>query len=177
MKLTDYNIDIYKLPNKVYQYQHQIDQNFFKYFENSLVEQGSLLSEVTLDKQETLITIDFHITGTVELECDRSLEKFDYPIAVHEKLLFQYGAEEQELTEEIVIITRNTQTINVAQYIYEFIGLAIPMKKIHPKYAKDDNPFLEGEIVYTSNHTQDQEDDSSDDQIDPRWDILKKLKN
>lgn len=178
MKLTDYTIDIYKLANKVYQYQYQIDQNFFKNFENSLVEQGNLQAEVMLDKQENLITVGFHITGTIELECDRSLEKFDYPVIVNEKLLFQYGTEEQELTEEIVIITRNTQSINVAQYIYEFIGLAIPMKKLHPKYEKDDQPFIEGEIVYTSDHGEDTDDHSShDDQIDPRWDILKKLKN
>lgn len=178
MNLTDYDIDIYKLANKVYQYQYHIGHDFFKNFENSLVEQGNLQAEVVLDKQETLITLGFHITGTIELECDRSLEKFDYPLEINEKLLFQYGSEEQELTEEILIITRNTQSINVAQYIYEFIGLAIPMKKLHPKYRGDDNPFLEGEIVYTSDSEKIDKDHSpeNDDNIDPRWNILKNLK-
>lgn len=180
MNLTAYDIDIYRLANRAYQYQYQIDREFFKNFENSLVEQGGLQAKVLLDKQESLIALNFHIAGTVELECDRSLEKFDYPVNINEKLLFQYGQEEQELTEEIVIITRDTQSINVAQYIYEFIGLAIPMKKLHPKYEKDDNPFTDGEIVYTSERGGTEEnnhsEDNGDDNIDPRWDILRNLK-
>lgn len=183
MNLAAYNIDIYKLANRAYQYQYHIDQEFFKNFENSLVERGDLQAEVRLDKQENLIGLSFYIAGTVELECDRSLEKFDYPVKIDEKLLFQYGPEEQELTEEIVIITRNTQNINVAQYIYEFIGLAIPMKKLHPKYEGDDNPLTEGEIVYTSEHrgaeegnNRSSEDSTVDDNIDPRWNVLKNLK-
>ncbi len=174
--LSEYDIDIYKLANKVYDYRYFIDQNFFKNFDNSLVTQGNLQATVVLDKQENLITVGFHITGTVELECDRSLEKFNYPLTVNEKLLFQYGTEEQELTEEIIIITRNTQRINVAQFIYEFIGLAIPMKKLHPKYREDENPFVEGEIIYTSDHVQDKDRQVDDDSIDPRWNILKNLK-
>ncbi len=176
MKLKAYDIDIYKLPNKAHEYQYNIRQDFFKHFENSLISEGKLQADITLDKQERLIVLKFHIYGTVELECDRSLEKFDYPLDTKEQIILQYGAEEQELSEELAVITRNTQRINVAQYIYEFIGLSIPMKKLHPRYEDNDSPFAEGEIVYSSGAANQQEDDTKD-QLDPRWDILKKLKN
>lgn len=178
--LAHFDIDIYKLANKEYKYQYQIDKSFFDHFENSLVRKGNLNAEVTLDKQDNLITAIFDIRGTIELECDRSLEKFDYPVEIHEKILYQYGEEEQELTDEIVIITNNTQKINVSQYIYEFIGLSVPMRKIHPKYAEEDNPLVEGEIIFSSSTAQDHENNSGEEDnnpVDPRWNALKNLRN
>lgn len=175
MKLSDFSIDIYKLANRLYQYQYDIDDTFFALFEHNTIEQGKLRAEVTLDKQETLITARFVIDGSVGLVCDRSLAEFDHPLHVEETLLYQYGEEEEELTEEIMLITERTQQINVAQPIYEFIALAVPMKRLHPRYAEDDDPLTEGEIVFSSPVGQDQ--DVSSDVSDPRWDALKKLRN
>ncbi len=177
MSLSDYTIDIYKLSNKVHQYQYRIDHCFFENFENSPVTEADLKAEITLDKQETLMTLRFHIIGTMELECDRSLEKFDHPVDVRQRLLFQFGDEEQELTEEMIMITRGTQSIQIAQYLYEFITLAVPMKKLHPRYEKDENPFVNGEIVYTSEVRQEDKNHApEEDSVDPRWSILKKFK-
>ncbi len=178
--LTHFNIDIYKLTSKEYKYQYQIDQSFFVHFENSPVEQAKLDAEITLDIQENLITAHFDIRGTVELECDRSLEKFDHPVTIQERMIYQYGEEEQELDDDIVMITDDTQTINIAQYLYEFINLAVPMRKVHPKYAEEDNPHVEGEIIFSSSSNARQEakeDEENDDAIDPRWNALKNLKN
>lgn len=172
-KLQDFSIDIYKLANRVYQYQYTIGEEFFALFEHSTVDRGRLSVEVTLDKQETLITARFAIDGSVALQCDRSLEEFDHPLHVRETLLYQYGEEEEELTDEIMIITPHTQQINVAQPIYEFVALAVPMKRLHPRYAEEDDPFTEGEIVFSSQPGEDKEEKSASD---PRWDALKKLK-
>ena len=173
--LEDFSIDIYKLTNQIYQYQYTINDSFFALFERSIVEQGQMSAEVTLDKQETLITARFVINGSVTLICDRSLETFDYPLHVEESLLYQYGEEEEELTDEIVIITSRTQQINVAQPIYEFIALAVPMKRLHPRYADDDDPLTEGEIVFSS-QSDTAEDLSTTAEVDPRWEALKKFK-
>ena len=178
--LAHFNIDIYKLANKQYEYQFHIDPGFFEHFENSLLEQGKLEAEISLDKQDNLIIAHFDIKGTVELECDRSLEKFDYPVKVQERLIYQYGEEEQELDDDIVIITDRTQSINVAQYLYEFINLAVPMRKIHPKYAEEENPHLEGEIIFSSSSDTQQaekEEEENEKPVDPRWNALKNLKN
>lgn len=175
MTLADFSIDIYKLTNKVYQYQYVIDDSFFALFERSTVDHGRLGAEVTLDKQETLIIARFVIDGSVTLTCDRSLETFDHPLHVEESLLYQYGEEEEELTDEITVITSYTQQINVAQPIYEFIALAVPMKRLHPRYAKEDDPLVEGEIVFSSS-PDDTVDVAPDTAVDPRWEALKKLK-
>jgi len=124
--------------------------------------------------------LQFHIIGSVELICDRTVEPFDYPLDIEQKLILKYGEENEELTDEIEIISRHTQQINLAQYVYEFIGLAIPMKKLHPKCAQGDYPENEeGILVYSSQTAvQEEEDkgDSSEEATDPRFNILKKLK-
>jgi uncharacterized metal-binding protein YceD (DUF177 family) len=72
----------------------------------------------------------------------------------------------------------------VAQLIYEFILLALPLKKIHPDYRneldEEDNE-LEGGFVYideasTEDSTEETEEESTRP-VDPRWEKLGKLKN
>jgi len=176
-QLRAFDIDIYKLSDKTHQYQFAVDADFFEHFEHSLIDKGSLQVTVTLDKQPRLIKVDFEITGTVTLVCDRSLEEFEHPLHIQEVMLYQYGEEEKELTDEIVIITRNTQKINVAQHIYEFIGLAVPMKKIHPKFRtdEDDLPFTKGSVVFST--TKDTEQQDKPEETDPRWEALKKFRD
>ena len=48
--------------------------------------------------------------------------------------MFKYGDKDEEITDEIMIIHRDTATLELGQYIYEFIALAIPLKKLHPKF-------------------------------------------
>ncbi len=175
MKLQDFSIDIYKLGNGLHEYQYAIDDSFFALFEYSTIDRGRMNAAVSLDKQVGLITARFVVDGTVALVCDRSLEEFDQAVRVEETILYQYGEEEEELTEEIMLITERTQQINVAQPIYEFVALAVPMKRLHPRYADEEELPVEGEIVFSS-----QPDDSQpveETNADPRWDALKKLKN
>ena len=178
--LAHFDIDIFKLANKQYEYQYHLDKNFFLHFDNSPVEKADLNAKILLDKQDNLITVSFDIEGTVELECDRSLEKFDHPMKIQERMIYQYGEEEQELSDDIVIITNNTQSISVAHLLYEFVGLSVPMRKLHPKYAEEDNPFVEGEIIFSSSTAQQtgqENEDESEEPTDPRWSVLKNLKN
>ena len=38
-------------------------------------------------------------------------------------------------SDDLLQITTDTQNINVAQHLFDYIGLAVPMKKLHPRYA------------------------------------------
>ncbi len=179
--LKEYSIEISKLSNKKHEYEFDSGNAFFSNFEQSLLEEGLFRVKLTLDKSETMMSLYFHITGSVQLICDRTLEPFNYPINIKQKLILKFGDQDEILTDEIEMIKRDTQQINVAQYIYEFIGLAIPMKKLHPKLAKghyEENE--EGILVYSSGNAS--EDDTTDtpdseDSIDPRWQILKNLRD
>lgn len=172
-----YDIHIYKLSNGVHEYQFEIGKEFFEMFDGDLVENGQLNAVVSLNKSDSMIQVDFNIEGSLELECDRSLEKFDFPIHIDQNMIYKYGEEDKELSEDVFVIEKNTQTLNVAGIMYEFIGLEIPMKKLHPKFQEeeDEDDESEGSMIYTSEAEEDIEQKEED--IDPRWAALKNLKN
>ena len=172
MGVPAYSVNIVGLSNKEHQFHYEFGDEFFRKYGADLVSEGKFLTDLLLTKHETFIEVVFKIKGTARLTCDRSLEPFDFPIEKDNKIVFKYGDEYQEITDEIVIIPRDTATLELGQYIYEFIALAIPLKKLHPRFA-DEADDLEGKIVYSSEKSEEKEDE---EEIDPRWNILKKLK-
>lgn len=174
--LNKYNIEIYKLDNHGHEFDFNVDETFFEHFEHSPVTQGNVQVHVFFDKHETFIEANFHFEGEVTLTCDRSLELFQYPLDLDDKLIYKYGAEEKEIDDQIIIITKQTQTVNIAQFIYDTIGLSIPFKKLHPKYKDEEYENSdEGLMIYRDEDKGVEEEEI--DSTDPRWDILKNLKN
>jgi uncharacterized protein len=172
--LKPFNIDWVGLADKRYDYQYVADNSFFAHFEHSLVQEGQCNVNVALTKTPTMLICEFDISGTIQLTCDRSLEIFDYPIATHEQIIFKFAEQAQELSDEIVLIPKDLPTINLAQYIYEFIGLCVPMKKLHPRFVIEEEGDSTSDIlVYSSATAEDEQDD--DGEVDPRWEDLKKL--
>lgn len=179
-----FEIEIIKFKEGRHEIDFQLENSFFQNFEdNELVKEGQLTARVIMDKGPNLIDMSFQISGSVKLICDRSLEEFDQKLSFTEKIIYKYGLEEQEINEDVLMITRDTPVVNVAQLIYEFILLALPLKKIHPDHRNelDDEDYEgEGNYAYIDRSLQTESDETISDEnrasIDPRWELLKKLK-
>jgi uncharacterized protein len=180
-KLKDFDIEVFSIKDNTHlRYDFELDDSFFTLFEDSLIQKGSLHVEVDIEKTALLIRSSFKIDGTVELICDRTLDPFEYPIHSENPILFKYAEEEGEITEEIVGIKRETVKINVAQYIYEFIGLEVPIKKLHPRFEEEDQDVNDNTLIYSTGSSEEDKNnkDAADgDIIDPRWLALKTLKD
>ncbi len=171
--MKDFNINIVGLSNKKHTYRFELNDSFFEWQGRQIVETGAFNVDLVLDKHPTFIEAHFEITGQARLICDRSLEPFDQHMRIKRNLIFKYGEENKEVSEEIVVIARDTDQLAVAQYLYEFICLEIPIKKIHPRFGGTDDLEGEGRVVYQSAPS---ENDEQQETIDPRWEKLKKLK-
>ncbi|MCP4460328.1 MAG: DUF177 domain-containing protein [Cytophagales bacterium] len=163
-----FQVNIPSLKLGHHQFQYEINDEFFGQFENSLVDKGNGKVELNLKLSETMMVLDFNLDLKVELVCDRSLDTFSYPIKTQEELIVKFGEENEELSEELIVISEDTQLLDVAPYIQEYIGLSIPMKKLHPRYDGKETPPL----IYQTEVNEEE----SKDEIDPRWEALKKLK-
>ena len=167
--MDDYRVNIIGLSQKQHSFTFQMEDAFFNSYGAEVVSKGNFNAKVLLDKRETLIEADFEISGKAELVCDRSLDPFEYPMNIHRKMLFKYGEVPEEVSDEITIITSDQVSLDVGQLMYEFIVLDIPIKKIHPRFQTEEaEENEEGTMVYRS--------EKDEDQIDPRWEQLKKLK-
>ena len=163
-----YRINILGLSLNVHHFEYELGKDFLKKYDTGLVSEGSFKADVALDKRETFLETNFKITGSVRLVCDRSLDEFDYPIDVSSKIIFKYGDEDKEISEDVMMIHRGTETLELGKFMYEFIALAIPMKKLHPRFKDESDE--EGGIIYTSETGEEKKEE-----IDPRWEMLKKL--
>jgi len=159
-------IELSRLKNGNHNFLFEFGDDLFTISDESLITHGQGKVMVVLSKSVTMVELDFEIEGEVELTCDRSLEKFQYPLMLIEHLILKYGEHWQEMTEELIIIPHNQQEIDLSHFIYEFISVSIPMKKLHPRYANE--PITSPLIV--------PETENREVGTDPRWNELKKLK-
>jgi uncharacterized protein len=155
-----------------YTYDFNIGDKFFEQFEESEIKEGNLYANIEMDKKSSHFEIVFKITGSVKISCDRCLEMFLQPIECENRLLVKPGKNRDLDDPDILIIPADEHELDIRQYLYEFIHLALPIKRIHPddKDGKSTcNPDMLDKIKeHIINY---------DKENDPRWDELRKLMN
>ena len=159
-----------KLKTGTHQFQFEIDDTFFKDFDNGDLAGGNLTIDCTMDKQERMLIFDITIRGTLEVTCDRCLEDLDLPVEGNERLIAKFGNEEIEENDEIIVIPEQDYEIDLSQYLYEYINLILPYRKVH---GEDEN----GNSLCNPDIIKKIEEHTEEEATDPRWDALKKLKN
>lgn len=170
-KSSTFDIQIFGLRNKSYDFEFEIRKDFFEAFPTrNFFETGKGEVIAKLDKNERMIKLNLMVTCVVILECDRSLEKFEYPIQAQEDLYYNFSVdtEVENYDDNIFYISPTTESINIAQLVYELISLKIPMRKIHPKYSENNEDFF-----YSTD--QDREP-SQENQIDESDSLANKLR-
>jgi len=134
--LRDYQISVKGLDIGKYSYCYEIGDAFFEHFNFRDIKKGNLLLDVQLEKESNLMVFNFSFSGTVELHCDRCLELYNQFLKGDYKLIVKYSNKFEELSDEVISISANLNYFNFGQYIFEFINLMLPLKKVHPE---DDN--------------------------------------
>jgi len=153
-------------------YNFEIGDEFFDLFEGSEITSGDLNAVVELDKRSTHMDLRFTVKGQVTINCDRCLEPFSQPIACENRLLIKSGKDWDENDPDMLTIPADEYELDVKQYLYEFIHLALPIKRTHPLDKEGRSTCDPGMLKKINEHTVNYEKDS-----DPRWDELKKLMN
>jgi uncharacterized metal-binding protein YceD (DUF177 family) len=164
--LKEYVIPFVGLKEGVHDYSYDIDEKFFDSFDYSEIEQGKVHAEVSMERKERMLVFEFAINGHVIIPCDRCLEDMEYPVNKNERLIVKFGHDYMEESEEIYVIPETDSHIDISTFIYEYIMLSFPLKRVHPDSDKDCNQSV---IEKLDQHASPVED--------PRWEALKGLKN
>lgn len=124
-------------------------------------------------KTQHFVRTQFAFDGVVELVCDRSLDAFDYKIHQDYEVLFKAEVIEESADENGAVRNYNhsTQEIDLEQDIRDTILLDLPTKKLHPRFLDED-----GNPMEVLNEQFGDIPDEDEEQIDPRWEKLKELK-
>jgi len=157
-------------------FEYEIDKRFFDEFEYSIVKNGKLKAVIKLDKQETMMIVNFNIKGTVDLDCDVCLSSFPGETIINERLIIKFfGSEDlSDDTEEILVLSKKDFELDVAPLIYEYINLAVPFNNRCEDIGN--TSFCDLEMIKKIYSLSIENKESKSDSIDPRWAALNKIK-
>lgn len=173
--LKEYTIPFIGLKLGKHHFDYQIDKSFFELFEYDDFNDANVQLDLVLEKKTTLLELHFEVSGSVNINCDITNESYDQELNSEYTLVVKFGQEFNGDFEDIVILPHGEFEINVAQYIYEQIILSMPAKCIHPGVA---DGTLNSDILKKLEELSPksiEEKEISSEEIDPRWDKLKKL--
>jgi uncharacterized metal-binding protein YceD (DUF177 family) len=158
----------------------EVDGDFFKRHEGSGINGGSAKVDVELESKGSMLSLRVHITGAVIVACDRCLEDCELPIDFHGKLIVKFSEEEIPFDGEVMWLNPADSLLDLEQYIYESIVLALPFRRVHPEDVHGTplcNPaMLERFRIVTPEQFEELTAEKPVEE-DPRWAKLKELKN
>lgn len=148
-----------------------IDNTFFDDYEQSEITKGKVHVEVDLEKKTTMLELYFSLDGAVMVTCDRCLDEFEMPITYDASLFVKFGDVPEEQTDEIIVLSHNEFELDIAQYIYEFVHLSLPYKRVHPDDAEGNSTCNKEMLKKLKEYT------VQEDKDDSPWNDLKNLMN
>ena len=168
--MKDFDVSFFGLKEGKHHFEYKIENQFFEAFDYDEYLDSKVLVNLEFIKKATLLELNFSAQGSLKIACDVSNEPYDQKINGALSVIIKFGEEFNDDNEEILIIPHGESQINVAQFIYEMIVLAVPSKRIHPGI---EDGTLESPVLKKLNELQ--QKDKNSDEIDPRWAELKKL--
>jgi uncharacterized metal-binding protein YceD (DUF177 family) len=184
-KFSIYKISLKNLSQGAHTSEYDLDNKFFEAIDGDEVKKGNVKAVVTVKRTSSAFEFNFDLKGVVQVPCSRCLDGLNQEVDTQNRLIVKFGTEYSEESDEIITIPEDEGEINIAWYLYEFIALSIPIKRVHPpgecnravstklnkhravSVDEDENEDTEDDIF--------SDDESSNSESDPRWDALKEL--
>ena len=151
-----------------YSYDFNLDKEFFERYENEELCDGKVHIAAVLEKNERVMMFEFKLEGEVVTRCDRCLGEIRVPIEGEEHLNVRLSDTETSDDENVAILPEGAFEIDLAQWLYEYVAVRIPMQHIHPEGECDSE---------VTKYIGTEEPEEEEETIDPRWEALLKVKS
>ena len=118
-----------------HQFVYEIDDKFFEDFQEQDFTNCHATVKLALDKKSGFILCKFDIDGKIEVVCDRCGNNLQLQLWDEFKIVVKIvddaeAMNEQEEDPDVYYIGKNDSHLKIADWIYEFINLSIPMQKM-----------------------------------------------
>lgn len=188
-KFSAFKLPLKSLGHGEHEFDYKLDRQFFANMENTDVRDADLDVHLTVGYTRDVYDLNFHITGTVTLLCDRCLDDLVIPIDTVYHIMVQYGDDYNDESDDLLVIPDSDNTLNVSYMIYDTVVLAIPIKHVHAPgkcnrqmsallkkhraVGSDEDAELQDELLDSIDDAADAADSGAP--ADPRWDALRGL--
>lgn len=152
----------------IHEYEFEIVDLFFEQFNIEDVTGGDFHIDLSLEKRDNMMELNFKINGSLSTSCDRCLDPIRIPLEGERELLVKFGDTTSTENDELLVLGYEAYQIDVAPYIYEFITLNFPLRKVHTENECNQEVI---DRLYP-----DVEEQQEDNETSNMWDKLKELK-
>jgi len=168
--LKEFSIPFRGLGEGKHDFEFVADNSFFEHFDSAEIEKGRVNIHVELVRHSRFLELHFNLAGNVTVQCDRCLSPLSMGIEHRAVLYVRFGEKTMEQSDEIFILAESASELRLEQFIFEYIHLALPYRRIHPE--KDGHAGCDPEMMKKIIEHRAHEEDQSED---PRWNKLKGL--
>jgi uncharacterized metal-binding protein YceD (DUF177 family) len=156
-------------------FEFHVDDAFFKTFNYDEISSCNIHVEIDLEKSERFLKLDFDFSGEYFVPCDRCLDLIEIPINHSETLIVNFG-NDNDFDSEVWTISSKEHELILDNFIYETLVLLRPFSVMHE--IEHCNPeMLEKLNVRARSACPKGGQTPPQQEIDPRWDALKALKD
>ena len=129
----EYIIQFVGLSLGLHEFKFEVGDSFFKDYDYSEIQEAKVVVNLNLLKQSQMMILEFNIGGTVKAACDICTGEFDLPLEGAYKLVVKVGGSDTgNEDDDIITIAANEHQLDIAQYIYEYTTISLPIKRMHP---------------------------------------------
>lgn len=130
----EFEIPFVGLKPGIHEYSYQVTDRFFESFQSQDFTNVNAQVKLSLDKKSSFMLLKFEIGGSLVVNCDRCGNELPLDLWDEFRVTVKMVEEpelmnDQEEDPDVYYIGRGESHIDVAEWIYEFINLSIPMQK------------------------------------------------
>ncbi|MDD4646325.1 MAG: DUF177 domain-containing protein [Bacteroidales bacterium] len=134
-QISEYIIPFGSYSDGLHVFEFELVDAFFSRFPESEIQKADVLVNVEMTKQQRHLEFVFTLDGWVSLPCDRCLEEYEQPVSSEFDLYGKFGDGNNEEESDVVWLSEESCQIDLSQYLYEYVVLSLPMRKVHPDKA------------------------------------------
>lgn len=174
--LREFDIAFVGLTPGVHTFQYQITDSFFENYGQQDFSNCNATVKLQFDKKSNFFLLKFEVGGTATVICDRCGQPFELQLwdDFNQVVKLVENPEEMNGDEDpdVTYIQRTESHLNVADFVYEFINLSLPMQRIHPDDASGKSG-CDPKVLDMLNKMKEQ----GEDKTNPIWKGLEKFRD
>jgi uncharacterized metal-binding protein YceD (DUF177 family) len=137
--LREFEIAFVALKPGEHTFQYQITDSFFENYGPQDFTNCEATVKLLLEKNNNFFLLKFEVGGKATVNCDRCGQPFELQLWDDFNQIVKVVDNPEEMIgdedPDVAYISKSESHLNVAEWIYEFINLSIPMQRIHPANA------------------------------------------
>jgi uncharacterized metal-binding protein YceD (DUF177 family) len=174
----EFEIAFVGLKPGVHEFSYTINDKFFEEFQQQDFRNCKANVKLSLDRKSSFMLLKFEIGGAMDVTCDRCNNNLPLELWDEFNITVKMVEEpelmnDQEDDPDLYYIGKTESHIDVANWIYEFINLTIPMQRTC-SYEKMDGPDCNAAVMDILKKLEPEENKTKEN---PIWKGLEKFKD